>query len=161
MPSGIGIQGVQENHFECATNLNRDNDVSLMSVSVWAFEGVNDVSFEDTLERTDKAISKLDLVKVKTADDVRKAKAAGKMAITYNAQGADFVIADLNKVKWARERGISVMNFTYNNDNALAGGGQNPDNNGISELGKQFIKRMNEEKLIIDVSHSRNGTVTR
>ncbi len=154
MPSGIGIQGVGESHFERAANLNRDSDISLMSVSVWAFAGVNDVSFEDTLARTDAAIEALDLVKVTTADDVRKAKAADKMAVTYNVQGSDFVIGDLAKVAWAKDRGISIMNFTYNNDNGLAGGGQNPEDNGLTDLGVQFVKEMNRLGIVVDCSHS-------
>ena len=78
----------------------------------------------------------------------------GKLAVLYNSQGADFVIDDLDKLAWAKEQGIKILNFTYNNDNALAGGGQNPENNGVSEQGREFIERMNREKLLIDVSHS-------
>ncbi len=154
MPSGIGIQGVNEDKFGEAIEHNRDNGVTLISTSVWAFEGVNDVSFQDTIDRTDAAIEKLGLVKVRSVDDIRRAKAENKFAIMYNAQGADFVIDDLDQVKWAKDNGIQVMNFTYNNDNALAGGGQNPENNGVTELGKQFIERMNKERVIPDCSHS-------
>ena len=154
MPSGIGIQGVNEEKFREAVDHNRDNGVTLISTSVWAFEGVNDVSFEDTLARTDVAIDALGLVKVEAARDIRRAKTENKMAILYNSQGADFVIEDLDRVNWAKERGIQIMNFTYNNDNALAGGGQNPENNGVTELGKQFIERMNQVRVIPDCSHS-------
>lgn len=154
MPSGIGIQGVNEDKFREAVEHNRTNGVTLMSTSVWAFEGVNDVSFEDTLERTDAAIDALELVKVRTAEDIRRAKSENRMAVMYNSQGADFVIDDLDQVKWARDAGIQVMNFTYNNDNALAGGGQNPENNGVTELGKKFIERLNHERVIPDCSHS-------
>lgn len=154
MPSGIGIQGVKDENFKAAVEHNRNNGVTLISTSVWAFEGVNDVSFQDTIDRTDAAIEVLNLVKVQSVEDIRRAKAEGKMAIMYNSQGADFVIDDLNQVKWAKDNGIQVMNFTYNNDNALAGGGQNPENNGVTELGKQFIERMNQEQVLPDCSHS-------
>ncbi len=154
MPSGVGIQGVKEDKFAEAVNKNRDAGVSLMSTSVWGFPGVNDVSFEDTIARTDAASRANGVVKITSVDGIRHAHSQGKMAITYNSQGADFVIDDMDKVAWAREQGIMVMNFTYNNDNALAGGGQNPENNGVSELGKRFVERMNEEGVLIDVSHS-------
>ena len=154
MPSGIGIQGVTEDKFKEAVDQNRENGITLISTSVWAFEGVNDVSFQDTLDRTNVAIDSLDLVKVRSTEDIRQAKADNKMAIMYNSQGADFVIDDLDKVKWAKDNGILVMNFTYNNDNALAGGGQNPENNGVTALGRQFIERMNKERIVVDCSHS-------
>jgi len=158
MPSGIGIQGVKKENFKEAVDQNRDNDVTLISTSVWAFEGVNDVSFQDTIDSTDAAIEEFGLVKVESVEDIRRAKAEGKMAIMYNTQGADFVADDMDKVKWAKDNGIKVMNFTYNNDNALAGGGQNPENNGVTDIGKQFIKSMNEERLVIDCSHSSSQT---
>ena len=154
MPSGIGIQGVGEDRFADAVAHNRDNGVTLISTSVWAFPGVNDVSFEDTLERTDAAIEALGLVKVNTVEDIRRAKAEGKFAIMYNAQGADFIIEDMDQVQWAHDRGIKVMNFVYNNDNALAGGGQSPENLGVTELGQEMIRRMNAAGMVVDCSHS-------
>ena len=64
--------------------------------------------------------------------------------------------------KWyaeaAKERGIEVMNFTYNNDNAFAGGGQNIENNGLTEAGIELVKRMNEASIIVDCSHSSDQT---
>ncbi len=98
MPSGIGIQGVNEEKFALAVNRNRDAGVTLISTSVWAFDGVNDVSFEDTLARTDAAIKANDAMKVATVAEMRKAQAEGKLAVMYNSQGADFVIDDLDKV---------------------------------------------------------------
>ena len=154
MPSGIGIQGVGEEDFKRAVEHNRDNAVSLMSTSVWAFEGVNDVSLQDTIDRTNSAIEDLGLQKVVTADEIRKAKDRGTMAVVFNSQGADFVIEDLANVRWASDQGIRVMNFTYNNDNGLAGGGQNPENNGVTDLGLKYIDRMNEEGIVVDCSHS-------
>lgn len=154
MPSGIGIQGVGPDKFKEAADHNHGNDISMMSISVYAFLGVHDVSFQDTLDRTDAAIEALGLVKAQSVADIRKAKADGKLAVIYNAQGGDFAIDDLSKVQWAKDRGIGVMNFTYNNDNALAGGGQNTENNGVTELGIEFIKRMNESGIVVDCSHS-------
>ncbi|GAM61528.1 renal dipeptidase family protein [Vibrio ishigakensis] len=156
MPSGVGIQGVNEEKFAEAVEKNRDNGITLISTSVWAFEGVNDVSFEETIQKTNKVSEEMDLVRVVRAEDIRRAKAEDKMAIMYNSQGADFVEQDLEKVGWAKENGIMVMNFTYNNDNALAGGGQSGANAGVSELGKAFIQKMNREGVIIDCSHSSN-----
>lgn len=158
MPSGVGIQGVKEDKFTDAVNKNRDAGISLMSTTVWAFEGVNDESFQITIDKTDAASKELDLVKISTTNEIRQAKKDGKMAIMYNSQGADYIIEDLDKVDWSRDNGIMVMNFTYNNDNALAGGGQSDKNLGVSELGEEFIKRANEQGIVIDCSHSSDQT---
>ncbi len=156
MPSGIGIQGVGEDRFEDAVNSNRDNGITLMSTSVWAFEGVNDVSFQDTLDRTNAAIDALGLARVRAAEDAREAAAEGRMGVVFNSQGADFVIEDMDRVDWAKDNGILIMNFTYNNDNALAGGGQSPKNLGVTELGREMIRRMNAAGIVVDCSHSSN-----
>jgi microsomal dipeptidase-like Zn-dependent dipeptidase len=44
-------------------------------------------------------------------------------------------IEDLDAVDRARRDGILVVNFTYNSDNALAGGGQNTESNGVTGRG--------------------------
>lgn len=158
MPSGVGIQGVQEKDFARAMNKNRDAGVTLISGSVWGFEGVNDVSFQDTLARTDAELKKLGIEKISSVPAIRKAKQENRMVAMYNSQGADYVIEDLSQVAQSKSDGIQVMNFTYNNDNALAGGGQNPENNGVSKLGKAFIAQANKHGVIVDVSHSSDQT---
>jgi membrane dipeptidase len=158
MPSGVGIQGVKEDKFAEAVNKNRDTGISLMSTTVWAFEGVNDESFQITIDKTDAESKRLGLVKVDSVEEIRKAKKDDKMAIMYNSQGADYVIEDLGKVKWSRDNGIMAMNFTYNNDNALAGGGQSSKNLGVSELGGEFIEHANEQGIVVDCSHSSDQT---
>lgn len=50
------------------------------------------------------------------------------------------------------------MNFTYNNDNALAGGGQSERNLGVSPLGRELIRRMNAAGMVVDCSHSSDQT---
>jgi microsomal dipeptidase-like Zn-dependent dipeptidase len=154
MPSAVGIQGIKEAKFKEAVNKNRDNQISLMSSTVWAFEGVNDESFQITVDKTDAEIKKLGLVKATTTKEIRQAKKDGKMAVIYNTQGADYVIDDMSKVDWSRKNGIMAMNFTYNNDNALAGGGQSDKNLGVSALGQKFIKRANKNGIVVDCSHS-------
>ena len=94
MPSGIGIQGVGPDKFKEAADHNHDNQISLMSISVYGFPGVHDVSFDDTLNRTDAAIDALGLIVARSVDDIRKSKADGKLAVIYNAQGGDFENGD-------------------------------------------------------------------
>ena len=154
MPSAVGIQGVSEEKFAEAADKNRDNAISVMSATVWAFEGVNDESFQITIDKTDAESEKIGLVKATSVEKIRQAKTDGKMAIFYNSQGADYVIDDMSKVDWSRDNGIMVMNFTYNNDNALSGGGQSDKNLGVTELGIGFIERANKNGIVLDCSHS-------
>ncbi|WNC74004.1 membrane dipeptidase [Thalassotalea psychrophila] len=158
LPSLVGVQGGAEKHLTAALKQSKDANITLISGSVFGYPGVNDVSMEDTIERSDKVLKQMGIEKVNSVADIRKAKSENKIAAMYNTQGADFVIEDMSKVARAKQQGIQVMNFTYNNDNALAGGGQNPEENGVTDLGKEFIKNANEQGVIIDCSHSSSQT---
>ena len=43
--------------------------------------------------------------------------------------------------------------LTWNEENALATGVKGDPNRGVTELGKQAIKKLQEKKMILDVSH--------
>ena len=55
------------------------------------------------------------------------------------------------------ERGIRAMNFVYNNNNKLAGGGSKQDM-GLTALGRQWVRQAQDAGILLDVSHSSNQT---
>jgi len=63
----------------------------------------------------------------------------------------------MDMLKQVKARGLHAANFVYNRNNALAGGGTAQDL-GVTELGRQFIKHANANKVIVDCSHSSNQT---
>lgn len=78
------------------------------------------------------------------------------MAVMYNTQGADFVAEDMDyHAHHAYEKGIRTMNFTYNNNNMLAGGGTE-QNLGLTELGQEWVTTAQSNNIVVDVSHSSN-----
>ena len=75
----------------------------------------------------------------------------------FNTQGSDYVIDDMSMVQKTKEAGVMISNFVYNKNNALAGGSGSQDQ-GISKLGKEFVKELNLNNIVVDVSHSSNQT---
>ena len=54
--------------------------------------------------------------------------------------------------------GIRMGSLTWNDENALATGAKGNPEHGLSELGERLIGKMNELKMIVDVSHANEKT---
>ena len=57
------------------------------------------------------------------------------------------------KVQWMYEHGVRVASLVWNEANALANGWKQDPLRGLSEEGFKAVKKMNELKMVIDVSH--------
>ncbi|WP_119006035.1 dipeptidase [Vibrio halioticoli] len=157
LPAAIGAKSFTKAHAKDAWSRNEKAGVTLGSMSNYNNPKSQITTERDTFIQTAEYGEKMGYRHIRTVAEVRKNWAEGVMSLTTHAQGADFVIADMGKVKEHRDLGVMQMNFVYNDDNALAGGGTNNDK-GVTELGKEFIKAANENGVLIDVSHSSSQT---
>ncbi|CAK1722562.1 membrane dipeptidase [Vibrio crassostreae] len=158
LPSSVGIIGNTHDNFTKAVKRNQDAGITLASATVYAFPGSLDegVTAYDVIAASDEVVAEQNMKKVDTADDIRSAKREGSMAVMYNTQGADFVAEDMDyHAHHAYEKGIRTMNFTYNNNNMLAGGGTE-QNLGLTELGQEWVTTAQSNNIVVDVSHSSN-----
>lgn len=62
-------------------------------------------------------------------------------------------VPDLKTLEVLYNMGIRHASLTWNEENHLATGVKGNSERGLTELGKEFIKYMNEHNMIIDVSH--------
>ena len=90
---------------------------------------------------------------VREAGDIRKAKASGRMGIVYGTQDTAMVGSALDRLAAMKERGIRSVQLTYNNRNLAGDGAIEPDNAGLSKLGRATIERIEAERLLLDLSH--------
>jgi microsomal dipeptidase-like Zn-dependent dipeptidase len=132
--------------------------MTLVSATAYAFPGDgDDAGVLRRIAASNEIVEELDMIIARSVDDIRQAKADGRMAVIFNAQGSDFAIDDMDIVKRVKDRGLQVANFVYNKDNALAGGGT-AQASGVTDLGKKFIAAANENGIVVDCSHSSNQT---
>lgn len=61
-------------------------------------------------------------------------------------------------VEWMYEHGIRLASLCWNDENALATGVKGNPKRGLTEKGKNLIRKMNEMHMIIDVSHTNEKT---
>ncbi|WNC73957.1 membrane dipeptidase [Thalassotalea psychrophila] len=158
LPSSVGIIGNTYESFTKGVKRNQDAGMSLTGGTVYAFPAAipEGGSAYSVTKASDKVIEDQGMIKVNGVADIRRAKAEGNMAVMYNTQGADYVADDLaGHAHKSYEHGIRSMNFTYNNNNMLAGGGSTQDL-GLTDLGKQWVVEAQKSGILIDVSHSSN-----
>jgi len=93
------------------------------------------------------------LLTVRTAADIRNAKDSGRIGIVFGTQDTAMVGPALDRLGTMKERGIRVVQLTYNNRNLSGDGAIEPDNAGLSKLGRATIERIEAERLLLDLSH--------
>ena len=105
---------------------------------------------------------------VYTPADFNKAIKEKKLATMFGVEGGHMIENDLTKLEALHKRGMRYMTLTWNNStpwatsaadeeaslNPSKGGTLNSEGKkGLTEFGRQVIKRMNELGVMVDVSH--------
>ena len=85
--------------------------------------------------------------------DIVAAKRDGKLAIVMGTQDTSMVGPALDRLATMKKDGIRTVQLTYNNRNLSGDGAIEPDNAGLSRLGRATIERIEAEKLLLDMSH--------
>jgi len=100
------------------------------------------------------------LLLVRTAADILKAKTERKLAVLLGTQDTAMVGPDLDRLAQLKKDGVITVQLTYNNRNLSGDGALEPDNAGLSKLGRATIERIEAEKLLLDLSHGGARTMT-
>ncbi|MDQ4213080.1 membrane dipeptidase [Microbacterium sp. ASV81] len=98
------------------------------------------------------------LVKVQSAAEIRQAKEDGRIGIWYQFQNGRPFDDDEGNVELFRDMGVTQSQLTYNTRTFLGDGGSEPENAGLSNLGRRVIEEMNRVGILIDLAHSGDRT---
>ena len=130
---------------------------------------VNEVGNQpDVWEKTSANIAGLDqivtdnpalFIKAARAQDIRRAKAEGRVALVYGLQDTSLVGTSLDRLAVLKGLGVRVVQLTYNLQNLSGDGSLEPANGGLSKLGRATIARIEKEKLLLALSHGGQRTV--
>ena len=99
-----------------------------------------------------------DFIKVLSTADILRAKAEKKIGVIYNFQNSAMVETDVANVDRFADMGLRIIQLTYNDKNQVGAGSLVPSNDGLSDFGRQVVARLNEKKVIVDLSHSGQRT---
>ncbi|MEM6499270.1 MAG: membrane dipeptidase [Pseudomonadota bacterium] len=90
---------------------------------------------------------------IETSEDLDKAKADGKVGIILGWQNSRPVADELDRFHFFRRLGLRIMQLTYNYRNAFGDGCLEPEEAGLTLLGRDAVHIMNELGIAIDLSH--------
>jgi len=88
-----------------------------------------------------------------SAEDVRRAKREGKLAVGFDLEGSVMLDDDLAMLRLYRDLGVRQIHLAYNRDNSVGGGCHGADVP-LTPLGRQVVDEINRVGLIMDCSHS-------
>lgn len=86
--------------------------------------------------------------------DVRLARETGRTAVFFGFQNPSPIEDEIGLVEICHQLGIRFMQLSYNNQSLLATGWAEPEDPGITRMGREVIKEMNRFGIAIDMSHS-------
>lgn len=99
-----------------------------------------------------------DVIQVLNKKDIETVVNKNKVGIILTIENGSAICGDISRVKILYDMGIRVMSITWNMDNDLGCGAQTSYDTGLTELGKQYIKELIKNNIIIDVSHASKKT---
>jgi membrane dipeptidase len=112
----------------------------------------------DAVHETVRRNSK-DMMFCRTADDVRRAHAQGKIAALMGVEGGHMIGNDLRMVRIFGDLGVRYMTLShFYNDEWADSSTDKPVHNGLTDYGKEIVREMNRQGIMVDISHVSDKT---
>jgi membrane dipeptidase len=95
---------------------------------------------------------------VRTAADFDRAQKEKKLGVIYSFESAAMLEDKVERIELFRQLGVRVMQLNYNRRTPFGVGCLDGDTDGLTELGRKAIAKMNEIGVALDLSHSNTKT---
>ncbi len=99
-------------------------------------------------------------LQVRVPGDLARPKAERKLGIILSFESVEMLGGEVARLEVFRNLGVRVMQLSYNKQSAFAAGVMAPEAGGLTEAGRQAVRRMNELGITIDVSHANPQTTS-
>jgi membrane dipeptidase len=100
-----------------------------------------------------------DLTLATCSDEVRAARAQGKIAVLMGVEGGHAIDNNLEVLRGFFGRGVRYMTLTHNAPTDWAdSSNQSPRHKGLTEFGREVIREMNRLGMLVDISHVSDET---
>lgn len=98
------------------------------------------------------------VIRAETIDDLYRAKREGKIAFVTSLEAATQIENEIDRVDVLYGLGVRCMGIAYSEANALGAGLREENDSGLTQFGRQVVRRMNKLGITIDVSHCGDQT---
>jgi membrane dipeptidase len=100
-----------------------------------------------------------DLALARTADDIRRAHEQGKIAVLMGIEGGHMLGNDIRMVRVYSDLGVRYMTLShFYNDEWADSSTDKPAHNGLTDYGKEIVREMNRQGMLVDISHVSDKT---
>ncbi len=108
--------------------------------------------------------SKGRFVLIKSSEDLddflrRRKKDSAAMAGFLGIEGAHALEGDINNLDLFFDNGVRMMSPSHFFDNDIGGSSHGAARSGLSELGKEVIRKMQAKSMIVDLAHASSATI--
>src|SRR5712692_6478259 len=100
-----------------------------------------------------------DLVFCRTATEVREAHKQGKIAALIGVEGGHMIGNDIRVLRMFGDLGVRYMTLShFYNDEWADSSTDKPVHNGLTDFGKEIVREMNRQGIMVDISHVSDKT---
>jgi membrane dipeptidase len=143
----------------------REGGVALVAAPIWiSSQFVPEAALRRAVQVIDGLLTEIegcadDVTLVKSFEDIRQARAEGKVAVLLAFEGAEPLGHDLAGLRLFYAVGLRMMSLTWSRRNAFGDGAwENDSRGGLTRLGRRAVAEMNRLGIIVDVSHASDRT---
>ncbi|WP_447764185.1 dipeptidase [Sphingopyxis panaciterrae] len=94
-----------------------------------------------------------DFVLIETVDDIERARAAGRLAIGFDIEGANGIADQISLISLYYNLGVRWMLMAYNRNNRVGGGCQD-DDQGLTAFGRDVLDEMARVGMVACCTHT-------
>jgi len=100
-----------------------------------------------------------DLALATNAEEIRRAHAQGKIAILMGIEGGHMIGNDIRMIRVYSALGVRYMTLAhFYNDEWADSSTDKPAHNGLTHFGKEVVREMNRQDMLVDISHVSDKT---
>jgi membrane dipeptidase len=137
----------------------REGGLDAAMFAVWIDEGFSDAEALklclrgiDTIHQTIEAHPG-DLAFARTAADVRRARAANKVAVLISIEGGRVICDDLGVLRMLNSLGVCSITLAWSAANGWADSHNDQQHGGLTGFGRDVVREMQRLNMLVDVSH--------
>lgn len=93
-----------------------------------------------------------------TADDIVRLRREGKIAVLMGLEGGHLIRNDLRMLDIYHRLGVRYMTLTHSADTDWAGSSGAKTDKGLTDFGREVVRRMNRMGMMVDISHVSDRT---
>jgi membrane dipeptidase len=144
----------------------REGGVNAIFFSIYVFDDhiLGPAAVQKALDQIDAVHENVrkhsdDLIFCRTADEIRRAHAQGKIAVLIGIEGGQMIGNDIRMLRVFGDLGVRYMTLTHSINNEWADSSNDkPAHNGLTDFGKDVVREMNRQGILVDISHVSDKT---